>query len=93
MVRCFRLGTQREELQDFFGTQHDRQGLGFFGRRDGLLPRPSLLQGHFVEEAQGGDGNQDRTGGQLSIVGQVKLVGANLFGAEGLGGSTEVACE
>jgi hypothetical protein len=46
-----------------------------------------------VEEAQGGDRHQDRTGGQLSIVGQVKLVGANRFGAEGLRALTEMACE
>jgi hypothetical protein len=41
-------GHAAQKLPDFFRTQDDRQGLGPFGRRDGLVPSPVLLQGDFV---------------------------------------------
>jgi len=46
-----------------------------------------------VKKAQGSHGQQDGTGGQLLLVGQIELIHADLFRPQPLGGLAEVACE
>ena len=76
------LPTQLKKLQDLFRAQDNRQLLRLLGRRDDVFEVPILLEGDLVEEAQGGDGDEDRTGSQLLFVGQVDLVSADVLRAQ-----------
>ena len=61
----------------------------------GLFPfeGPPFLEGDLVEEAKGGDGEANRIGGQLLLVDQKHLVGADLLRTQCFGRPVEVACE
>ena len=68
----------REEARHFLLAQHDGQLLRLLARRDVVLDSPETLQCDGVEEPQGGDCDDDRTGCETPVVGQVEQVGANL---------------
>lgn len=55
-------GNTGKKLQDFLGTKHDRQGLRLFRSGDDLFEGPVLLESDLIQEAECGNGNQDRTG-------------------------------
>jgi hypothetical protein len=60
----------------------DDDGQFFFGHlwsRDHVCNAPVLLEGKPMEEAKRGGGNADRNYAQLLFVGQVDLIGTNLF--------------
>lgn len=65
---------------DFLRAEDDRQ---FFrhlgGSRDHVCHAPVLFEGNPIEEAKRGVGNADRNYPQLLFVGQVDLMGTNLF--------------
>jgi hypothetical protein len=60
-----------ERANHFVGTEHDREAARFLWRGDQIIERPRLLEGDFIEEAQGTDGDAERTGGQFPFAGQV----------------------
>ncbi len=82
-----------EKLDDFAGAEHDRQGLRRFRHRDRGRHRPRLVERDRVEEAQRGHGAADRRRGQVPVVCQIQLVGANLRGAQYRWGLAEVTSE
>ena len=51
-----------QKVEDLLRAQDHRQFLRLLRRRDDVLEGPVLLEGDLVEEAQGGDGDEDRTG-------------------------------
>jgi len=54
-----------KEPRHFHRTEDDGQLLWLLTGWDDFLDSPSLLERNLVEEANGGAGNQDRTGGQF----------------------------
>src|SRR2546428_778361 len=49
---------------------------------DQLVEGPGLFERDLIEKPQGTDGDLERNGRELSLAGQVHLVGANLVGAQ-----------
>ena len=76
------VGDAAEELQDFLGTEDDGQLLRLLGSGMTSSSAQSLLERHLVEETQRRDGDVDRAGRQLLLVGQIDLIGPNLLGPE-----------
>src|SRR5260370_35579532 len=58
-----------------------------------FLRRGVLFEGHPIEEAKRGGGHADRNYPQLLFVGQVDLIGTNLFRSQQLWGLGEVPCK
>ena len=54
-----------KEPRHFLRTEDDGQLLWLLTGWDDFLDSPFLLERNLVEEANGGAGNQDRTGGQF----------------------------
>ena len=86
-------GHMLEELDDFGGTQHDRDALRLPRGRNDRLDRPAFVERDGVEEPKGGDGDGDAARGQVPLVGQVHEVGANLLGPQLIGRAVEVPGE
>lgn len=63
-----------EKLDDLGGAEHHRQGPWRSRCRDDGLHRPRLLERDLVQEAQRGDGDDQRRRAQLLLVGQIDLV-------------------
>ena len=82
-----------EELQDFLGAGNDRQLVGLPGGGQDLRDVPVLPERDAVQEAQGGDGDADRTGREFPFGGEEHLVVADLLGAEQRRGPVEMAGE
>src|SRR5712692_12074412 len=82
-----------EKTADLFGAEDHRQHLWFLGRWNYGPKVPPLLERDLVKKTQGGHGEQDGTGGQLLLVSQMQLIGADLFRSQPLGGPAEVTCE
>jgi hypothetical protein len=72
----------RQEVDRFFRTEDDRQGLGLFRCRNDVFEDPIFVEGHPVQEPQSTNGNQDRTWSQFLFLCQVDLVGTNVFRAK-----------
>ncbi len=72
-------GDATEKLKDFVRTEHYGEGLGLFRSGDDVVETPIFLERHFVKETKRRYGDQDGSGGQLSFVGQIDLVGPNFF--------------
>ena len=72
-------GHATEKVPDLFRAENDGQFLGFLGCGNDVFQAPILVQGDLVEETQGGHRDEDGTGSQLLFIGQVHLVGTNLF--------------
>jgi hypothetical protein len=72
-------GHAAEKAPDLFRAENDGQFLGLLGGGNDVFHAPILVQGDFVEEAQGGHCDEDGAGSQLLSIGQVHLVGTNLF--------------
>jgi hypothetical protein len=51
---------------------------GFY-RVDNVVEIPILPESHFVKKTQRGNGDENGTGSQLSLVGQIDLVGPNFL--------------
>src|SRR5439155_2838788 len=67
--------------------------LWLLGSGDDLIEGPVLFQGNLIEKAQGGNSDKDRTGRQLSFVGQVDLIGTNILRPQLLRRLVEMASE
>jgi hypothetical protein len=82
----------REELQDLVAAEDGRQGLGPLAEGDGR-DHVGAAEADAVEEAQGADGLVEGAPGGAAHLEQVELVGADVVGAELVGGPAEVAGE
>jgi len=51
-----------ERANHFVGTEQDREAARFLRRGDQIIERPRLLEGDFIQEAQGTDGDAERLG-------------------------------
>lgn len=81
-----------EEGRDLLPAEHDGELLGLLGEGD-VLDQVRLAQADAVEEAQGADGLIELGPGGLLGPEEVELEGADVLGAEPVGGSAEVASE
>ena len=82
-----------EKPDHFLRAEHDRQRLRLLRRGDHVVEGPRLLKRDPIEEAERRHGDEQGSRCQTSLRGQVDLVGADLLGAEALGGLVEVAGE
>ena len=82
-----------EKLENLLRAQNDGQCLRFFRRRDDIPENPVSVERNFIEETQCCNRDEDRTGRQLLLVGQVNLVVADLLGTQLFRGFFEMACE
>jgi hypothetical protein len=64
-------------LVDLFLTHHDGKLLRLAAGGDDLVDAPPSLERDFVDKADGGHRDQDRTGRKLPISGQIKLIGSD----------------
>jgi hypothetical protein len=62
-----------QKRKNFLGAQDDGQLLGPLGCGDDFLEAPAFLERHVVQEAQGGNGDDDRAGRQFLFVCQIYL--------------------
>jgi len=68
-----------EQPADFVLAEDDGQlGLSLRRRAD-RLDRPVLLEGHFVEKAERRDGHEERAGGELPLMDEMVLIGADVL--------------
>ena len=82
-----------KEPADLVAAQHDRQLMRLAAGGDDLVDVPLPPERDLVEKAQRGDGDQDRTGRELPLLGEMDLVGPNVGGAQQLGRLAEMASE
>ena len=80
-----------EETRDFILARHDRKLLRLTAGGDSLLDNPWPLQSDDVEEAEGGDRDNDRTGRQASFLYQMDQIRSNLSGTEKIRRFTKMA--
>ena len=85
-------GDRVEELEDLSRAQDDGQLALSSGERD-VRELDPLFEGDAVEEAQGADALVVSAPGGRFFVNQIKLVAADLCGAEPCGGGAEVLSE
>src|SRR6202012_1622790 len=71
-----------EQLQHFFAAEDLWQFLWLLAGRDDLLEHPIPLEGYLVEEADSSDGDQYRDWRQVLFIGEVDLIGTNIFRSE-----------
>jgi hypothetical protein len=62
-----------KEAGDLLRAQYDGQPLRLAAGRYDVIEVPSPLESDLVQEAEGGDGDPDRTGRKLPIPAQVQL--------------------
>ena len=82
-----------EKLENLLRAQNDGQCLWFFRRRNDITENPVPAERNFIEETQCCNRDEDRTGRQLLLVGQVNLVVADMLGTQQFRGFFEMACE
>ena len=86
------VGDGGEEAGQLVGAEDDREGAGLLDR--GEAGRDVVAaQGLAVEEAQGAAGQLIVAVGDVPLLEEVEQVGADMFGAEEIGGGVEVAGE
>src|ERR1700687_5215800 len=82
-----------EKMKNLLWAKNNGEPLWLLGSWDDLFEGPVLFEGNLVEEAQGGNSNEDRTGRQLSFVGQVDLIGTDILRPQLFRRLVEMACE
>jgi len=82
MVRGAGRVTQGEEVDHFVAAEHGRQGPRLFRRGNHVLERPRVLERDLIEKPERAHGDDEGTGRQLSLAGQIHLVRANLVGSQ-----------
>src|SRR2546428_8087695 len=91
MVRCLGLATQLRKRWTSSGLRTMSSFCGFLGVGMMSSTLPILVQRDFVEETQSGHGDEDGSGSQLPFVGQIHLVGTNLFRTQLVGWLAEIS--
>jgi hypothetical protein len=81
-----------EDARDLVLAEDDEEILGDLGAADAGHDALAL-EGDLVEEAEGGDGLVVIAPGDVAFLDEVEQIGANVIGAEGLGGALEVLGE
>ena len=71
-----------EKTDDFLRAQNYGEFLWLLRCRDDLVEVPRPFQRDLIEKPQGGDGDEDRAGRQLALVGEIDLVSADLLGPQ-----------
>jgi hypothetical protein len=82
-----------EKLENFLRAQNDGQCLRLLRRWDDIPENPIPAERNLIEETQCCNRDEDRTGCQFLLVGQVNLVVADMLGAQLFRGFFEMACE
>ena len=82
-----------EEMQNLLPAENHWQPVRLSGGRDGVFQVPVSFKGNLVEKAEGSDRDDDRARGQLLLVRQIELVGANLRLTQQLRRLAEISCE
>jgi len=99
---CVTDGQNHAMLQIVYGAQqtcdlnlaqHDGKLLGLPAGWDVVLDDPRPFEGDRVEKPQSGNRDNDRTGCQVPLMGQVELIRPDLSGPEMLRGFAEMASE
>lgn len=93
MARCLGRVDAGEKAHDFIGTEDHGEVPRLLWRGDEVVERPGFLERDLIEKPQRADRNLERTRSELSLAGQIHLVGANFLGAQRRRGLAEVAGE
>src|SRR5215469_8694246 len=80
-------------MEDFLRAEHHGQFLWLLGRRDGVIEGPIPFERDLVEKAQGGNGDENGTRGQLLFGREVDLIGTDFLESQLQRGFVEVPCE
>ena len=80
-----RHGDGIEKAGDLVAAQDDGKSLRLAAGRDDLFDAPVALERDLVEEADGGDRDEDRTGRELPVLDEMDLVGADFVGPSSSG--------
>jgi len=75
-------GHRVQKLEHLLRTEHDRQALRPARHGEDIVETPRLLEGHGVQEAEGGHRHHDRLDREPPLRRQVQLIGANRFRPE-----------
>ncbi len=89
----FEIEHAAEKVLHFIRTEDDRQLLWLLGKREDLFRQPVPRKRNMEEKAQRRNGDVDRAGRQLLLVGQIDLIGPNIFAAEQVRRLAEVSCK
>jgi hypothetical protein len=80
-----------EEAENLVAVQYDGKPLRLAAGGDHLIDAPVPLERDLVEKAEGGDRDQDRTGRELPLVGQMQPIDSDIFRPQHRGRLAEVA--
>jgi len=70
-----------EKMKNLLWAENNGEFLWLLGGWDDRIEGPVFFQGDLIEKAQGRNSDKDRTGRQLSFVGQVDLIGTDILPA------------